>query len=469
MGGQEQKKQLKETDALEYLNQVKQQFGDNPEIYNKFLDIMKDFKSHAIDTQKVIERVSKLFAGHQSLILGFNTFLPSGYKIEVRQQGAPTKKPAPEFDHAYSYVSKIKQRFANQQEVYQKFLQILQRYKEEGFAIAQVKAQVAELFNGHEDLLGEFGNFLPDPSNRAPQVQKQKKPKAQPKGVEGKMPAEVKAVSRKIGMHKVDDAEAAKEHALFERLKKRLSAQGPNSYADFLKCLSLYVQDVLTANELTTVLEDMMCGPGVKEVYEEFKVFLGFRLDTGNKYKSNIPMSEIDFSSSQTSGVSYRSLPKDYPLPQCSGRTELCDSVLNDEWVSVPSGSEDYSYTHYRKNQYEESLFKCEDDRFELDMLIETNASAVRVIEPLMEEAVNSRGNKVSISGLKPIHFKAIERVYGDHGAEIVEHIKRAPRVALNVCPCLPCTHRSHAQTLNRANARKSALFAPDFSLGLCA
>jgi hypothetical protein len=31
--------------------QVKQQFGDNPEIYNKFLDIMKDFKSHAIDTQ----------------------------------------------------------------------------------------------------------------------------------------------------------------------------------------------------------------------------------------------------------------------------------------------------------------------------------------------------------------------------------------------------------------------------------
>jgi histone deacetylase complex regulatory component SIN3 len=28
--------------------------------------------------------------------------------------------------------------------------------------------------------------------------------------------------------------------------------------------------------------------------------------------------------------------------------------------------------------QYEESLFKCEDDRFELDMLIETNASTTR-------------------------------------------------------------------------------------------
>jgi len=40
---------------------------------------------------------------------------------------------------------------------------------------------------------------------------------------------------------------------------------------------------------------------------------------------------------------------------------------LNDHWVSVTSGSEDYSFKHMRKNQYEESLFRCEDDRSELD------------------------------------------------------------------------------------------------------
>ena len=73
------------------------------------------------------------------------------------------KAPAPEFDHAYSYVSKIKQRFSNQQDVYQRFLQIPQRYKEEGITIGHVKAQVAQLFKGHEDLLGEFSNFLPEP------------------------------------------------------------------------------------------------------------------------------------------------------------------------------------------------------------------------------------------------------------------------------------------------------------------
>ena len=52
-----------------------------------------------------------------------------------------------------------------------------------------------------------------------------------------------------------------------------------------------------------------------------------------------------------------------YPLPMVSQRTELGAEVVNDHWVSVTSGSEDYSFKHMRKNQYEESLFRCEDDR----------------------------------------------------------------------------------------------------------
>jgi paired amphipathic helix protein Sin3a len=43
--------------------------------------------------------------------------------------------------------------------------------------------------------------------------------------------------------------------------------------------------------------------------------------------------------------------------------------VLNDRWVSVTSGSEDYSFKHMRKNQYEESLFRCEDDMYGLFVL----------------------------------------------------------------------------------------------------
>lgn len=99
-----------------------------------------------------------------------------------------------------------------------------------------------------------------------------------------------------------------------------------------------------------------------------------------------------------------------YPIPTASQRSELGAEVLNDHWVSVTSGSEDYSFKHMRRNQYEESLFKCEDDRyniyienihllfrsnwsfmlitaynrFELDMLLESVSSAARSAETLL-------------------------------------------------------------------------------------
>ncbi|TDL28279.1 PAH2 domain-containing protein, partial [Rickenella mellea] len=73
---------LNVTDALSYLDAVKLQFWEKPDVYNNFIDIMKDFKCQVIDTPGVIERVSVLFYGHPDLIQGFNTFLPPGYRIE---------------------------------------------------------------------------------------------------------------------------------------------------------------------------------------------------------------------------------------------------------------------------------------------------------------------------------------------------------------------------------------------------
>jgi histone deacetylase complex regulatory component SIN3 len=45
--------------------------------------LCQNFKAQAIDTLGVIERVKALFRGHSKLILGFNTFLPGGYKINL--------------------------------------------------------------------------------------------------------------------------------------------------------------------------------------------------------------------------------------------------------------------------------------------------------------------------------------------------------------------------------------------------
>ncbi|KAM7315183.1 hypothetical protein ISCGN_004965 [Ixodes scapularis] len=45
--GQQQFQRLKVEDALSYLDQVKFRFGNQPQVYNDFLDIMKEFKSQS--------------------------------------------------------------------------------------------------------------------------------------------------------------------------------------------------------------------------------------------------------------------------------------------------------------------------------------------------------------------------------------------------------------------------------------
>ena len=74
-------RELRVEDALMYLDQVKMEFGSQPEIYDLFLDIMNHFKFGKIDTPVVIQKVSELFVGNKKLVLGFNTFLPEGYKV----------------------------------------------------------------------------------------------------------------------------------------------------------------------------------------------------------------------------------------------------------------------------------------------------------------------------------------------------------------------------------------------------
>jgi paired amphipathic helix protein Sin3a len=81
--GNAQFQRLKVEDALSYLDQVKYKFGNQPQVYNDFLDIMKEFNTQSIDTPGVIARVSCLFNGHPELIVEFTKFLPPGYKIEV--------------------------------------------------------------------------------------------------------------------------------------------------------------------------------------------------------------------------------------------------------------------------------------------------------------------------------------------------------------------------------------------------
>ncbi|XP_076267862.1 SIN3 transcription regulator family member A [Rhynchophorus ferrugineus] len=605
---------LKVEDALSYLDLVKFKFGTKPQVYNDFLDIMKEFKSQSIDTPGVIQRVSNLFKGFPDLIVGFNTFLPPGYKIEVQrsdqggyafsvsvsmpsptgtissdqqksamilsgtgrinmsgtpsqsatvaqQQPPPPPQPLPltqhlssvspqapppppsvvhhssssygmsastnygmpmtaaqeaavtqaligntdtpqnqpvEFNHAINYVNKIKNRFQGQPEKYKRFLEILHTYQKEQRTMKEsnvgsnvkhlteqeVYSQVAKLFENQSDLLAEFGQFLPDATshiNQAPVSEHSnsinKKSMNKPyhrdhlpdRHISHKTSHQSGPVKRSppyssyhhrdvpppkkhkmsVSYRDVSLGEASKygnlnDYAFFDKVRKALKSH--EVYTNFLRCLILFNQEIISKTELLQIVTPFL--GKFPELLKWFREFMGqndvepipFNVTRSERPQGDHAL-EIDLATAKRLGASYCIIPKAQEGLKCSGRTQLCKEVLNDQWVSFPTWSEDSTFVSSRKTQYEESMYRCEDERFELDVVIETNASTIRILE-----SVNKKLNRMSqedaakfklddcLGGYSPtLHQRALRRIYGDKAPEIIEGLKKNPAVAVPI------------------------------------
>src|SRR5690349_15666401 len=74
-------------------------------------------------------------------------------------------------------------------------------------------------------------------------------------------------------------------------------------------------------------------------------------------------------------------------LKPCSGRDELCNSVLNDEWASHPTwASEDSGFVAHRKNGFEEGLHRIDEERHDYDFNIEANIKCIQLLEPVAQQ-----------------------------------------------------------------------------------
>ncbi|KIW99358.1 uncharacterized protein Z518_11346 [Rhinocladiella mackenziei CBS 650.93] len=658
-------------DALSYLDQVKVRFSDHPDVYNRFLDIMKDFKSQAIDTPGVIERVSNLFNGHPALIQGFNTFLPPGYRIECgteenpdairvttpsgtmtqslqsrgrahfestgANQGAPPVQgrqdtfesrhgwgqtlgtspgarsaelpgykpvagerpvdegpnamsqqeqrgvstlqsavtavtngatrpalavsPGPgqpgaypqqtagfagnsalgelkrggpvEFNHAISYVNKIKNRFAQQPEIYKQFLEILQTYQRESKPIQDVYAQVTQLFISAPDLLEDFKQFLPESaahgkaqasrvmgqeeqtsnvrgepnytSGSVPQAQTprpaskmppmgqfdppttskdSKKRRAGPSTSLGSQtttqpaveagvtqgprtgPVQVgNAIKRpKLATQRQPPAEPVvtsptlvpqlpeplppfpslsttpEELGFFDRAKKQIGNRA--GYAEFLKLINLYTQDLIDKYTLADRVGSFIGGN--PDLMTWFKNFLGIEeQDEVVEARARPDPGRVNLSHCRALGPSYRHLPKRDQNKPCKGRDGMCYEVLNDVWASHPTwASEDSGFVAHRKNQYEEALHRIEEERHDYDFHIESCQRTIQLMEPLVQQiGVMSEADRAAFilqPGLggasEAIPKRIIMKIYGrDVGARVMQEMFARPTAVLPI------------------------------------
>lgn len=553
-------------DALSYLDQVKIQFYNQADVYNNFLDIMKDFKSQSIDTPGVIDRVSTLFRGHPNLIQGFNTFLPPGYRIEclldpsdpnpirVTTPTGTTTRPdmggaygtawpeqqpfgeAPqgaggqiEFNHAISYVNKIKTRFANQPDIYKQFLEILQTYQREQKPIGEVYEQVTQLFANLPDLLNDFKQFLPDsgaqpyippraddphlpPPHDKPFYSEQaqlpplgnfqptpdphyrgyavappevpqlaangKKPdayayetayndEAQFSSVRGgpqpvavtkpKAGTPVYATGAKPGAkvsatlvpgvpEPVPPSVAGPTSSLLEELgffdKVKRAIGNKQTYNEFLKMLNLYSQDIIDKDTLVERVDSFL-GDNHPDLLSWFKQFVGWEEKTQHIEDITFKKHQLELSLCKAYGPSYRQLPKVETYMPCSGRDEMCWEVLNDEWVGHPTwASEDLGFISHRKNQYEEILFKIEEERLEFDYHMEANLRTIQTLETIANRIANMTPEQKAVFKLPPglghtsqtIYKKVIRKIYDkDRGFEVIDALHENPAVAVPV------------------------------------
>lgn len=108
--------------------------------------------------------------------------------------------------------------------------------------------------------------------------------------------------------------------------------------------------------------------------------------------------------------------------------------------MSVCIGSED-SFKSSRHNQFEEMLFKCEDDRFELDLVIECNMHTIKILDGIVVDLNKSR---IVVDGedgpslteeLDVTCRRTIERIYGERAQEVSPSIYNVSSHAIR-CRC---------------------------------
>uniref|UniRef100_A0A6P4E6W9 Paired amphipathic helix protein Sin3a n=1 Tax=Drosophila rhopaloa TaxID=1041015 RepID=A0A6P4E6W9_DRORH len=259
--------------------------------------------------------------------------------------------------------------------------------------------------------------------------------------------------------------------AFFDKVRKAL--RSPEVYDNFLRCLTLFNQEIVSKTELLGLVSPfLMKFPDLLRWFTDFLgppsgqtaggMIDGMPLattqrqgggssnsshDRGSSHQSATEyVQDVDLSSCKRLGASYCALPQSTVPKKCSGRTALCREVLNDKWVSFPTwASEDSTFVTSRKTQFEETIYRnihrTEDERFELDLVIEVNSATIRVLENVQKKMSRMSTEELAKFHLddhlggtsQTIHQRAIHRIYGDKSGEIIQGMKKNPSVAVPI------------------------------------
>jgi paired amphipathic helix protein Sin3a len=110
--------------------------------------------------------------------------------------------------------------------------------------------------------------------------------------------------------------------------------------------------------------------------------------------------------------------------------------VINNKYVSHPIwASEDQEFIAHRKNQFEEAMHRCEEERYEYDLYIEANIHTIALLEPIARRIETMTAEERSAFRLpdglggqsRTIYKRIIKRIYDDKAPEIIDQLQNNP------------------------------------------
>lgn len=422
--------------AIQYLNKIKAHYSDDPDTYKQFLEILQTYQKEQrqIQDSQVYVQVQTLFKDAQDLLSEFKDFLPevSMAVSTLPQQTSGPGVPTPWVDAGDKNGKKTqlppkKRRKAPEKET------------TPAPAVRTVPSRAKKPKHMHKGADPDSPQFNPyglpeSPPHHPQQLHASMLPPPQMHNLVLQGPQPVANVQS-----------APDELIFFERAKRTLESK--DTYEEFLKLLNMYSKDIINAKTLVNMAQ-VYLGDG--DLLSQFREVVGIdeRQDSiehgpPGSIRTGPPEALSALPAEDGEGPSYRRLPESEVHLACSGRDELCRSVLNDEWVSHPTwASEEAGFIAHKKNSFEEALHKSEEERHEYHVQLEALARTIAVIEPINFRIEEMTNDERSIFRLKPdfgglsknIYHRTLKKVYGrDAGTEVIQALQECPSVAVPV------------------------------------
>ncbi|KAJ4723021.1 Paired amphipathic helix SIN3-like protein [Melia azedarach] len=313
---------------------------------------------------------------------------------------------------AKSLLREVQERFLNQPDRFAGFRLLLNDFASRRIDVGSLQVEVLKLFAGEEDLILKFNAFLPQ-DDEEEEEEENDEVTAEEEGGGGKLEEAIDFMNNvKIRFRNDEEVQAEFLHVMKHQQGQSL-------------------------HELKRKVEALFHGHG--DLIEEFdrvarenSVSLQPSTATtrANKKQKMMEKSvhELELSKCIQISPSYWMLPEEYRTSLGGERSQ----VLNNEFVCVSRDSGNYSCNYRQRNRQEEIMFRVEDDRFELDMLVEYTISAANRVGKLLNTIQKHRNCSVK-EHLGARNLRYIERLYGDYGLDVIEYLYRNPETALPV------------------------------------